>query len=212
MSSTNPFINRSVPPDVTPNADNTDEHSEEGVSIAHGPASPLAQSIAHETTETIPKRAADGEALVHVAGVHGGAGATTLCTLLKGDAVDTHGAWPQSNPWAPAAAGGTLLVARTHGRGLDALHNTLTAWHHGAYADAFPLLGICIIDDAPRLTKGQVARMKTLMGMAPHSWHMPWVESYRVETHELSTSLGTRRLLNSIRRHAHRLQTKGTRS
>lgn len=212
MSSTNPFINRSVPSEEALSANETDEHSEEGVSIAHGPTRPLAQNVAHEATETIPKRVATGEALIHVAAVHGGAGATTLCTLLGGDGSDTHGSWPQTNPWAPAATGGTLLVARTHGRGLDALHETLTAWHHGAYAGAFPLLGICIVDDAPRLTKGQVKRMKTLMGMAPHSWHMPWVESYRVETHELSTSLGTRRLLNSIRRHAHRLQTKGTQS
>ena len=212
MSSTNPFINRSVPSEAALSANETDEHSEEGVSIAHGPTRPLAQNVEHEATETIPKRAATGEALIHVAGVHGGAGATTLCTLLGDDGSDAHGSWPQTNPWAPAATGATLLVARTHGRGLDALHETLTAWHHGAYADAFPLLGICIVDDAPRPTKDQVKRMKTLMGMAPHSWHMPWVESYRVETQELSTSLGTRRLLNSIRRHANRLQTKGTSS
>ena len=208
MGSSNPFIDRGR---VEPEAAPVEEPMEDDVVLGSrvsttGPRYPLAVREGVDAVDALPLSPREAMVAVLVAGVHGGAGATTLALWLGEDAAETRRTGPTPNPWLTGpTAGGVLLCARTHARGLDSARSVLTAWHAGAYATGLPLLGICLIDDAPRLAKEQIAEIKRLTAMAPHGWHMPWQESFRHELEPSSPSGRVSRMLRSIRTHADRL-------
>lgn len=94
-------------------------------------------------------------------------------------------------------------MARSHRAGLLSAREILTAWHAGAYADGLELMGILILDDAPRLSKGQVAEIKSLTAMAPRGWHMPWQESLRMTApSDAPLSARAKWTLSRVRHHA----------
>lgn len=168
-----------------------------------GPSQPLAVRPDAPMSDELPVKAVEQPAPVLLAGVHGGAGVSTLEHLLTGYGVDTGRTWPGPNPWLTAQfPGAVLLCARTHARGLVAAREVLTAWHAGAYALGLPLLGLCLIDDGPKLTKDQIGQIKKLAAMAPHGWHMPWQESLRHQLEPSSTTGRAARVLRSVRHHA----------
>ena len=108
---------------------------------------------------------------VWVVGVHGGAGETTVASLLP-DAVGTDRRWPRSSP-VPV-----VLVARTHDRGLSAAQHAIQTWASGG-TDA-DVVGIVFVPDAPgRLPAVLRDRMSILTGGLPHAWVVSWSEQLR---------------------------------
>ncbi|MDN5654940.1 MAG: hypothetical protein L0G46_07635 [Kocuria sp.] len=170
-----------------------------------GPKQPLAKREDADPGSLLPLSSSDGTGSLRIVGTHGGAGGSTLKELLGGALADDAGRfWPQPHPWVPESSSGrVLLVARTHRTGLLSLREALSAWHAGAYASGLPLMGACIIDDAPRLTKAQIAEIKSLTAMSPRGWHLPWQESLRMtEPAEAALSARVKWMLSRVRHHA----------
>lgn len=170
-----------------------------------GPTQPLARRADADPAPILPLSSSESMQPVRVVGTHGGAGASVLAELLgAGLADDTGRLWPQPHPWVPESSGGrVLLVARAHRSGLLSLREVLTAWHAGAYVPGLPLMGICVIDDAPRATKGQAAEIRALTAMSPRGWHMPWQESLRMTApSEAPLSPRAKWTLSRVRHHA----------
>lgn len=204
---TNPFMNRAemeeAPVEQEP-AIEVDAVLGDRVETS-GPKQPLAVRTDATPATPVPLAVSTSTSPLRAVAAHGGAGVTTLCELL-GDALasDGEGKWPQAHAWVPESAHGrVLLTARSHRAGLLAAREVLTAWHAGAYADGLELMGILILDDAPRLSKGQVAEVKSLTAMAPRGWHMPWQESLRMMApSDASLSARAKWTLSRVRHHA----------
>lgn len=170
-----------------------------------GPKQPLARRSDAAPATPLPLGSSDGTGSLRIVTTHGGAGGSTLTSLLGGALADDVGAlWPQPHPWVPESASGrVLLVARAHRSGLLSLREVLTAWHAGAYASGLDLAGVCVIDDGPRLTKAQVAEIRALTAMAPRGWHLPWQESLRTTAPaEATLSARAKWTLSRVRHHA----------
>lgn len=177
-----------------------------------GPQSPL--NITDESTgaaDHLPLgRPSAGTAAVCFVSLHGGAGASTLVDLMANDDIsaETVRQWPAQNPWTVSGAA-AILVARTHGHGLERLRDALTAWHAGGYEQGIPLAGVCLVDDGPHLSKAQQAEVKRCMAMAPHGWRIPWDEDFRFPAGEALKATGaTKRALRSIRKTADKVGSR----
>ena len=204
---TNPFMNRveteEAPAEQEP-AIEADAVLGDRVETS-GPKQPLAMRTDPAPAPPVPLTPSTSTSPLRVVAAHGGAGATTLCELLGNTlASDGGGKWPQAHAWVPESVHGrVLLAARSHRAGLLAARETLTAWHAGAYVGGLELLGILLVDDAPRLTKGQIAEIKSLTAMAPRGWHMPWQESLRMTAPaDASLSARAKWTLSRVRHHA----------
>ncbi|MGQ4510682.1 DUF6668 family protein [Dermabacteraceae bacterium P13147] len=168
-----------------------------------GPPLPLLREQKASPPAELPLGASPAAAKpILVSGVHGGAGASLVATLLGDVAAEYERSWPVPSPWVSADASSVLLVARTHGRGLDALDAALQAWHRDAYAEGVPLLGVMVVDDGPKLSKAQRARVRALTRMAPTGWRLPWTNELRYDAHEYVASGHIKRVLASIRKKA----------
>jgi hypothetical protein len=109
-------------------------------------------------------------------GVHGGAGETTLTTLLPGSRATGH-VWPLpiGHDEPPPRV---ILVARTHASGLKAAQDALRDWAAGDLP--VKLLGLVLIADAPgRLPKPLRDLAQLVAGGAPKVWRIPWHEPWR---------------------------------
>lgn len=117
-----------------------------------------------------------------VAGVHGGAGETTLAVALTGTGTDRR--WPRA-----ATGARVLLVARTHLSGLRAAQRAAQQWAAGQ-APAVELLGIALVPDAPgRLPKELRDFAQIVAGGYPRSWSLPWEEGLRLAEPKLPGQL-----------------------
>ena len=124
---------------------------------------------------------------LYVAGVHGGAGETTVATWAAARA--TAGRWPVGATWSttgqPSPDGSVVdvvLVARTHAAGLTAARTALTHWATGALPPA-RLHGLVLIPDAPgRLRKPLLELAHVVAGGAPRAWLLPWLDHLRLLT------------------------------
>lgn len=133
---------------------------------------------------------------LHVVGVHGGAGATSLTHLLGDTAVDTRGLVP-ADPGSVIRPR-VLFVARTHGAGLAAARLAATQWAAGLLP--IDLVGLALVADAPRLAKPLRPEVETVTRLTPRCWLIPW----RQDWHELPQPRGDasgrmRRALSEIR-------------
>lgn len=207
MTASNPFTQRSVvevaPIEEQPVAE-VDAVLGDQVETS-GPRQPLARLSDAVPAPLLPLGSSDGTGALRVVSTHGGAGGSTLTHLLGTALADDVGTlWPEPHPWVPESASGrVLLVARSHRTGLLALREVLTAWHAGAYAAGLPLVGTCVVDDGPRLSKAQVAEIRSLTAMSPHGWHLPWQESLRMtDPAEAGLSARAKWTLSRVRHHA----------
>jgi hypothetical protein len=141
--------------------------------------------------------------LVCVAGVHGGAGASTLTALLGEGAFDAGVCWPVAGGWVrPLPTLRVVLVARTHGAGLAAAELAARAWAAGELGESL-LLGLVLVDDAPHLTKTQQAAARRLSLMTPAGWHISWQPRWREGLADLQDApMRIRRTVADIRRRA----------
>jgi hypothetical protein len=72
-----------------------------------------------------------------------------------------------------------IVVARTSHAGLRAAQLALTEW--ASRTVPVNLLGLVTVADAPgRLPKSLRDFSQIVAGGAPHAWHIPWNESWRL--------------------------------
>ncbi|HET9654480.1 MAG TPA: DUF6668 family protein [Kineosporiaceae bacterium] len=166
--------------------------------------------------EGLPRRQL-GEAVqtafLWVVGTHGGAGATTVTSLLQELAGDSrlriaHGVQESPGQWpcGPGAnlAATTLLVARTHGRGLAAATSAARQWASGALS-GIKLVGLVLVHDGPRLSREQRAEVQRVSALTPRCWQVGWQEPWRglVAPALTDTPRDVRRALASVITQAH---------
>lgn len=118
-------------------------------------------------------------------GVHGGAGETTMASLVESWREAGH-RWPTQLHGDAAV----VLVARTHKSGLDAARAAIQQWASGLVPRT-QLHGLVLIADAPNRLPRQLRDLSRLVeGGVPRSWHIPWNESWRVGEPVSLTSAG----------------------
>ncbi len=103
---------------------------------------------------------------------HGGAGITTL-SQLDDCFAEADRCWPQGSNAA------CVVVARTSASGLQAAQAILTQWADGGAGGAH-LLGLILIDDAPRRLPKPLADLARIIGGgAPRTWRIAWNPAWR---------------------------------
>lgn len=108
---------------------------------------------------------------------HGGAGGSTLCAAIGRGGDPAAPGWPVPPVPAPVRV---VLVARTHGRGLNAAQEAATQWASGAVPHV-DLLGLVAVADAPgKLPRPLRDALRFVAGGVPRVWHVPWVEPWRL--------------------------------
>lgn len=178
MRRRNPFL-RIDPEEASPNSEDLDLPD---LPEAKGPSRPdvapdvnVAGDAPWPVTELV-----DGPA-VCVLGLHGGAGATTLTRLLGDGALDVEQAWPVYAGWArPRPFVPVVAVARTHYCGIQAAGRFARLWAANTLPSS-TLLGLVLVDDAPRISRQQQTQIKRVQHMTPRGWHVPWQEAWRIE-------------------------------
>lgn len=170
---------------------------------ATGAMSPQPSVTPPEAGDQLPSFPTTVDARVWVIGTHGGAGESTMATLLEGTSSDHR--WPDT---ASRAAAGTaldiravpavLLTARTHTRGLLAAQLAMRAWAAG-HTPHLKLIGLVLVADAPgRLPRELSDLAGVISGGVPHTWHIPWIEEYRTGVDPANTPRPVRKVLTEI--------------
>lgn len=135
---------------------------------------------------------------VALVGLHGGAGVTTLTSLLGEGVADAGTQMPAENPYVPERPC-VLLVARTHARGLSVAEEVTTAWSHRELP-TLDVIGLVLVDDGPKLSAATRQAVSRLLRMTPHGWHIPWVEAWRSSSTPSLSGVRLPRTIKSIRR------------
>lgn len=167
-----------------------------------GPASPKSAPIVDVAGETPwPTTQVVATPSVCVMGLHGGAGASLVAALIGPEAYDTERAWPLFAGWArPEPVLSVVAVARTNYAGVEAASRFARLWAAGTLPEPTRLLGLVLIDDAPKLVAQQKDVAKRLARMVPHGWHLPWLETWRLAQPTYDGSPGrVRRIIDDIR-------------
>lgn len=162
------------PPDIS------DELLGDTVSV-QGPESPLSMPHDPSLGEPWPRVSVTAHRLITVAGLHGGAGASTVASLFGEEATDAGQGWPVAAGWRrPLPQLGVVAVARTHYAGLSAADAFLRQWAAGQLPES-RFLGLVLVDDGPRLLQKQSQEAKRLLRLTPRGTHIPWNEQWRVQ-------------------------------
>jgi hypothetical protein len=118
-------------------------------------------------------------------GVHGGAGESTLTSLLPGSLPAGH-LWPQSSLEHPSRV---VLVCRSHWGGLTAAQWAATEWASGSLPGV-ELEGLVVMPDAPgRLPRPLRDLADLVAGGVPRMWLLPWVPQWRLSAAPDSAAL-----------------------
>lgn len=109
-------------------------------------------------------------------GVHGGAGVSTLRTLVPGG-LDAQRRWPAGGWGGPKVV---VLVCRTHASGLARARDAARQFAAGDVPRSLRLMGVVAVADSPgRLSRPQRQALRLLSGVTPRVWQLPWVEILR---------------------------------
>lgn len=155
------------------------EHSavlRDQVEARYGPQIPL--NIPPRTGLRLEPWRVDTNPALWVVGVHGGAGATTIAALLGPAAAELAKHFPVVPQGMQPPR--VLLVARTHATGLAMAAGAAAQWASGS--TGVTLVGLAVVDDAPKLPKELITEIARVGGMVPALWHLPWCESWRTAT------------------------------
>ncbi|MBO9553824.1 DUF6668 family protein [Cellulomonas sp.] len=172
MSETaNPWVSRASAPDTATRA------VTRVVVPTTGPIGPQQGVPLPDPDDQLPLLRFAAPASVWWVGAHGGAGETTLSSLVPGWRGTGH-AWPVV-PTAGSAPR-AVVVARTHVRGLRAAQAAAAHWASGRI-QPLDLLGLVLVADAPgRLPKPLRELAQLVGGGFPRVWSVPWTESWRL--------------------------------
>ncbi|MGL3808123.1 DUF6668 family protein [Paeniglutamicibacter sp. R2-26] len=116
---------------------------------------------------------------VAVMGLHGGAGATTIASLLGSEATEVGRAWPLSHnawtdsPWPIPV----IAVARNDHSGLRAAETFIRSWATRQLTGS-RLSALVLIDAGPRTSEARKKTTKRLLRMVPRGTHLPWMDSW----------------------------------
>ena len=162
-------------------ADIADELLGDAVALT-GPQEPLLVGSLPEGVAAWPRVEVVEHRLITVAGLHGGAGTSTVARLFGDDAFDAGQGWPVAAGWArPLPALNVVVVARTHRTGLRVADQFARQWAVGELTES-RLLGLVLVDDGPRLLSVQAQEAKRLLKLTPKGAHIPWNEQWRIQT------------------------------
>ncbi|MDK6275960.1 hypothetical protein QP116_09505 [Pseudoglutamicibacter cumminsii] len=116
---------------------------------------------------------------IAVMGLHGGAGASTLASLLGDGASEVGQAWPISqNAWTGSAWPiPVIAVARTDHSGLAAADKFVRSWANGQLTGS-QLSALVLIEAGPRTSDGRKKATKRLLRMVPRGTHIPWMDPW----------------------------------
>ena len=156
-----------------------------------GVPAPSADSLLH-----IRERAATAD--LWWLGTHGGAGESSLASLVDGWAEAGH-SWPRP---ADEGAANVVLVARTSMAGLRSAQAAATQWASGQ-ASVANVLGLVLVADAPgKLPRPLRDFARLVSGGVPRSWSVPWIEAWRIGDTPSSSDAprDLRRLINDLNR------------
>lgn len=142
-----------------------------------GPTTPQRGISSPEVKDQLPIYEHEGAAPLWWLGAHGGAGESTLASLVPGWVAAGHG-WPQTPGAAPS---NVVLTARSNMRGLRAAQAAATQWAAGLIPNV-NLLGLVILADSPRRLPVPLRQFAHLVsGGVPRTWNLDWVEAWRME-------------------------------
>lgn len=142
-----------------------------------GPTAPQRGIRAPELEDQLPIYEQEGSAPVWWLGTHGGAGESTLASLVPGWRAAGHG-WPQTPGPAPA---NVVLTARSNICGLRAAQAAATQWAAGLVPNV-NVLGLVILADSPRRPPVPLRQLAQLVsGGVPRAWNVGWIEAWRME-------------------------------
>lgn len=149
--------------------------------IVNGPAHPLPSVPAPVDMVPWPRIAVSDHRLITVSGLHGGAGTSTVSAMFGDQAFDAGTGWPVAAGWVrPLPTLNVVVVARTHQVGLEAAEDFTQQWISGQLTDSH-LLGLVLVDDAPKLMEQQRRAIKRILRKVPKGAHIPWVENWRIQ-------------------------------
>lgn len=171
LSSSNPWLSLSSAQEP----ENEEPEVEPTPTVVTSPSGPALPQQGVPVVEGLPRVYVNAPARLWWVNVHGGAGGSTLASVVEGSAV-THG-WPEvaNSDVAPRV----VLVARTHASGLLAAQAAATEWASGS--TGADLLGLVLVADAPgRLPRPLKDMTKLVSGGVPRAWRIPWHEPWRV--------------------------------
>lgn len=138
-------------------------------------------------------------------GCHGGAGVSTLATLVPGG-MQAGRAWPNPLLGGPS---GVLLVCRSTYQGMTAASAAIRQWLAGGLPPV-EVRGLIIMADAPgRLPRKLSAQRARLAGTVQRTFFVPWVEEWRFAPAERDTAPKEIARLGQCLRSAPWIQTKG---
>jgi hypothetical protein len=106
---------------------------------------------------------------------HGGAGTSTLTTVLGG--VDLGCRWPDPAQAEPARV---LLVARTHAGGILAASRALNALREGRHPDGLQLIALVLVADSPGRLPQALRRQIRMLRSAVRMRQIPWIPEWRL--------------------------------
>lgn len=159
-----------------------------------GPSRPQTRVPVPDHVDQLPIYQMPRAARLWIVGAHGGAGESTLSALSPDWEPACHG-WPTADPSAPAHV---LVVARSNSDGLHAAQRAARQWASGA-VPGVTLLGLATVADAPGRLPKQLREMRQVIaGGFPRTWHLPWVEAYRLGTPPEQPSRQLRALLSDV--------------
>lgn len=196
----NPFVQAAEPVAATTEPLDLDAlfGADSAALALHGPSAPSGLTVPIADGQTPwPTQEISRAVPIAVLGLHGGAGTTTVVELLGADAYDAGTRWPVFAGWErPTPAVPVVAVARTHHRGLDAVTRFAGQWASGGLPGG-PLIGVVLVDDAPKLTAAQHTAARRALRMTPHGWHVRWQEPWRLTPPDLSAA--PKRVRDTIR-------------
>lgn len=168
---TNPWLPKHHGAPATP------EHPEDEAQLpTTGPMHPQHGVPAPDLVDQLPMRHVHRRVDLWVVGAHGGAAESTLAALDDGWSASLH-AWPIGLDSPPARV---VVVARTSAHGLLAAKAAAKQWASGLVGNV-EMLGLVLVADAPgRLPKPLRDLIKIVSGGYPRTWHVPWIESWRL--------------------------------
>lgn len=172
--------------------------------IIKGPPEPLATIPSPAGATPWPRVTVEDHRLITVVGLHGGAGTSTVASMLGERSLDAGTGWPVASGWVrPLPRLRVVVVARTHWVGLKAAQDFTQQWLAGDLHES-RLLGLVLVDDGPKLLDQQQRAVKRLLRKVPIGAHLPWVESWRI--HPPDFGRPPRRLQKIIRTFHHQAE------
>jgi hypothetical protein len=167
---TNPWVPR-------PPAEVLQEPPSRPASRPTGPTAPQRGLTAPDQVDQLPTATFQAAAPLWWVGTHGGAGESSLASLVPGWRASGH-AWPSVPSDRERAK--TVLVARSNVHGLLRAQSAATQWAAGL-APCADVVGLVVVADAPGRMPRPLRDLAQLVGGGvPHVWHVPWIEAWRL--------------------------------